>query len=101
MSFEEFQTSVAQARFPAGLTPALQALWHDARGDWDQAHGCVQDDGSVEGAWVHAYLHRKEGDISNAAYWYARARRPVVAATLALDDERTQIARALLAEAKH
>lgn len=98
MSFEEFQTSVAQAKFPAGLTPPLQALWHDARGDWDRAHACVQDDGSADGAWVHAYLHRKEGDAGNAGYWYARARQAAVGEGVALGDEWAQIARALLAE---
>jgi len=97
MSFEEFQTSVAQAKFPASVTAPLQALWHDAAGDWDKAHVCVQDDNSGDGAWVHAYLHRKEGDAGNAAYWYARARRPVVGDGVTLGDEWAQIARALLA----
>ena len=94
MSFEEFQTAVAEGRFPAGLDPALQGLWHDARGDWPRAHGCVQDADSPEAAWVHAYLHRKEGDPANAAYWYARARRPV--ATVSLGAEWEAVARALL-----
>lgn len=97
MSFEEFQTSVAQGKFPAGLAAPLQALWHDARGEWDRAHGCVQDDGSGDGAWVHAYLHRKEGDAGNAGYWYARARRPAVGDVVTLDAEWAEIARVLLA----
>jgi hypothetical protein len=62
---------------PPGLSGALLALWHDARGDWDRAHEAAQVDGSADGSWVHAYLHRKEGDPGNAAYWYSRARRPV------------------------
>lgn len=99
MSFDEFQTSVKQAKFPAGLSPALQGLWHDAGGDWARAHTCVQDDGSREGAWVHAYLHRKEGDAGNAGYWYARAGRPVVGDTVPLEEEWQQIARALLGRA--
>lgn len=100
MSFAEFERSVASAvEVPAGLSPALQALWHDARGDWSRAHACAQDDGSPSGAWVHAYLHRKEGDPGNAAYWYARARRRAPAETMTLSDEWSQIVRALLAAA--
>lgn len=95
MSFAEFEASVAQPHPPAGLSPALLGLWHDARGGWDEAHRRVQDDASADGAWVHAYLHRKEGDADNAAYWYARARRPV--ADVPLGAEWTAIARALLA----
>ena len=72
MTLEEFQKSGNE---PAGLTPPLRALWHDARGDWDAAHRIAQEDDSRDAAWVHAYLHRKEGDISNARYWYARAGR--------------------------
>jgi len=94
MSFEEFQTSVASAQFPEALSAAVQALWHDARGDWEKAHGCVQNDPSPEGAWVHAFLHRKEGDEGNAAYWYARAGQPV--ARGALEEESNTILRALL-----
>jgi hypothetical protein len=70
MTFEEFQKGGNE---PAGLAPALRALWHDARGDWDAAHRIAQEDDSRDAAWVHAYLHRKEGDISNARYWYGRA----------------------------
>jgi hypothetical protein len=72
MTFEEFQEAGDE---PAGLTPPLRALWHDGRGDWDAAHRIAQEDDSRDAAWVHAYLHRKEGDISNARYWYARAGR--------------------------
>lgn len=80
---------------PQNSTPALRALWHEAKGDWDAAHACVQDDPSREAAWVHAYLHRREGDEGNAGYWYARAGRPHSAESL--DTERTRIASALLA----
>ena len=55
----------------------LLALWWDARGDWEKAHAVAQDVDGADGAWVHAYLHRKEGDVSNAGYWYRRARQPV------------------------
>ena len=61
----------------AGLSPLLHALWHDAHGDWDRAHSLAQEIETVDAAWVHAYLHRKEGDTSNADYWYRRAGRPV------------------------
>ncbi len=60
---------------PVGLSLALQTLWWDAKGDWERAHQCAQADESAEGAAVHAYLHRKEGDLSNASYWYRRAGR--------------------------
>lgn len=94
MSFDEFETEVTAGRFPAEVALPLQALWHDARGDWPAAHAAVQDDASKAGAWVHAYLHRREGDLGNAAYWYARAGRPVATGPLAA--EWTAIARALL-----
>jgi hypothetical protein len=79
---------------PAALTPALTALWHDAAGDWAAAHGVAQDIDDETGAWIHAYLHRKEGDLSNADYWYRRARRTRPAATL--DAEWRTIVSALL-----
>lgn len=60
------------------LPALLRALWHDAQGNWAASHETAQDIVSREGAWVHAYLHRKEGDAPNAAYWYRRAGRPVV-----------------------
>jgi hypothetical protein len=72
-----------------------EALWWAARDDWDKAHRLVQDEDSREAAWVHAYLHRVEGDLSNAGYWYRRAGRPETKA--ALEDEWAEIAAALLA----
>jgi hypothetical protein len=82
---------------PPEMSHALRALWWDAKGDWDKAHACAQqDEESPEGTWVHAYLHRKEGDLSNAAYWYRRAGRPV--ATMSLEAEWATIADALLSE---
>jgi hypothetical protein len=71
----------------------LRALWLDARGDWDGAHRVVQDDESLEAAWVHAYLHRKEGDAGNAGYWYRRAGR--AHARVGLEQEWEAIAAAL------
>lgn len=91
-----FETFLSQPLSPQASAP-LRALWHDSHGAWDEAHRCVQDDSSREGAWVHAYLHRKEGDESNAGYWYARAGKKKPAATVSLDAERTALGEALLA----
>lgn len=77
MTLEEFRRSLAEAAPPAGLSDVLKALWHDGHGDWDAAHQVAQDVPDPDGAWVHAYLHRKEGDAGNAAYWYRRASQPV------------------------
>jgi hypothetical protein len=92
VTLEEFQTSGNE---PAGLTPALRALWHEAKGQWEAAHQIAQEDDSRDAAWVHAYLHRKEGDLSNARYWYARAGRAAHAGSL--EEEWRDIVRALLA----
>lgn len=94
MSFGEFTASIATGTPPPGAGPALLALWHDGRGDWDRAHELAQAAGGRDGAWVHAYLHRKEGDEGNAGYWYARAGRPAASGDLAVEWE--AIARALV-----
>src|SRR5437660_5152443 len=70
MDFAAFSESMAQAAPPPGLSRALEGLWWDAKGDWDKAHECAQAVEDDAGNWVHAYLHRKEGDASNAGYWY-------------------------------
>jgi hypothetical protein len=93
MDLAGFRASLSASEPPA-LSPALRALWLDARGNWDGAHEAAQADESGAGDWVHAYLHRKEGDASNAAYWYRRARKPVCKASL--DEEWAAIADALL-----
>lgn len=86
MSFAGFEKSVAEgASPPAGLGAPLQALWLDARGDWAGAHAMAQAAGGRDGAWVHAYLHRREGDDMNAAYWYGRAGRAAAAGELAAE----------------
>lgn len=89
-----FATFVAARELPPGTPAALRALWLDARGDWDAAHAAAQEDDGRDGAWVHAYLHRKEGDEMNAGYWYARAGRPAASGDLRAEWE--SIARALL-----
>jgi hypothetical protein len=61
---------------PQGAAAALRALWHAARGEWDAAHRLVQDESGRDAAWVHAHLHRVEGDHGNARYWYSRAGQP-------------------------
>ena len=93
MTLDEFRATLSSDASPA-VAPALVALWHDARGDWDKAHELANDVDDRTGAWVHAYLHRKEGDLGNAAYWYDRAGQPV--ANDALDAEWDRIATTLL-----
>jgi hypothetical protein len=94
MTFVEFQQSLSHTTPPSGLSGALTALWHDGRGDWDRAHDLAQEIDDETGAWIHAYLHRKEGDEGNAHYWYRRARQKP--ASGALDAEWRQIVDALL-----
>jgi hypothetical protein len=77
MTLDDFRQSLQKDDPPAELTLALVGLWWDAKGDWTRAHESAQQDEGVDGSWVHAYLHRKEGDQSNAAYWYSRAGKPV------------------------
>jgi hypothetical protein len=94
MDLSAFRASLGAATPPEGLSPALQALWWDASGDWDKAHALAQADEGGAGDWVHAYLHRKEGDAGNASYWYRRAGKPASRASLA--EEWAAIAAALL-----
>ncbi|SDK76315.1 hypothetical protein SAMN05421823_103496 [Catalinimonas alkaloidigena] len=82
MNFEEFQHSLQSPTPPTGLTAALRALWYEGKDDWEKAHQIAQDDESAAGSWVHAYLHRKEGDLGNAAYWYRRAAQPTASGPL-------------------
>jgi hypothetical protein len=91
----ELESAVTARRpFPQDADPLVKALWHDATGDWAGAHDVVQNIESAEAAWIHAYLHRKEGDLQNAQYWYRRAGKP--AASGPLPDEWREIAHALL-----
>jgi len=94
-TLEAFRDSLRSEAPPAGLSQALQALWREAKGDWPAAHRLAQAEDDAAGAWVHAYLHRVEGDLANAGYWYRRAGRPVCTQPLA--EEWAAIAAALLA----
>jgi hypothetical protein len=82
MTVEEFAASDGR-----GFDGALLALWWDARGDWEKAHEVAQEVAGADGAWVHAYLHRKEGDLGNAGYWYRRAGRAVAKGDLRVEWE--------------
>ncbi|MGH9158461.1 MAG: hypothetical protein ACRD2X_00530 [Vicinamibacteraceae bacterium] len=94
MTLSDFRGTLSETAPPAPLPAALRALWHDAKGDWDRAHAVVQDEESADAAHVHAYLHRKEGDLGNARYWYRRAGHPE--ATTSLEDEWAAIVEELL-----
>jgi hypothetical protein len=95
MNLDEFRNTIDQSDPPDGMSFALRTLWWDAKGDWQRAHACAQQDRSQTGSSVHAYLHRKEGDMSNAAGWYSRAGR--AQPTGPLEDEWEMLARQLLA----
>lgn len=93
MTLEAFITSTSYSQ-PPEIDPLLQALWHDKKGDWNKSHEIAQDIHTSDGSWVHAYLHRKEGDIGNADYWYRQAgkMRPLVS----LEEEWESIVKAFL-----
>jgi hypothetical protein len=95
MRLDDFRASLAKSDPPTGLAPTLAALWWAGKQDWDKAHGIVMDEGGEDSAWVHADLHRREGDLDNARYWYRQAQRPV--ATMPLDAEWEAIVQVLLA----
>ncbi|MEO6982948.1 MAG: hypothetical protein ABI072_07510 [Edaphobacter sp.] len=82
MTIAEFESAEAGA-----LKGALLALWWDAKGEWGKAHEVAQDVEGADGAWIHAYLHRKEGDVGNAAYWYRRAGKTVATGDLRVEWE--------------
>ena len=74
-NLQSFKESLVVDKPDAQLSTILKSLWYDAKGDWDQAHALIDQLGDRDSAWVHAYLHRKEGDIWNADYWYARTKK--------------------------
>jgi hypothetical protein len=94
MQFQTFVQSISDNKPPKGLSVYLNALWHDAKGDWHEAHSMIDHLHDETACWVHAYLHRKEGDLGNADYWYRRAgkERPSVS----VQDEWEMIAAHLL-----
>jgi hypothetical protein len=94
VSLVDFRASLSAAAPAMGLALPLAALWWAAKGEWDQAHNIVQEEDSTDAAWVHAYLHRVEGDLGNASYWYRKAGQPVAKDSLEAEWER--IASALI-----
>ena len=95
MNEADFRASLDGAAPPVGVSPALQALWLAAKGDWDAAHDVTQA-GGRDLDWVHAYLHRVEGDEANAGYWYRRAGKPIASGST--EDEWAALVRAMIAE---
>ena len=94
MTLQDFKSTLSSPQPPAHLTDLLKAMWYEGKKDWEKAHNIAQDIGSQNGSWIHAYLHRREGDQGNAAYWYRRAGRPVP--RVDLDQEWEQIVTELL-----
>ena len=80
MTYDEFISSLSTQQPPAHISSVLKALWYDGKDDWESSHNVAQDIHDKDGSWIHAYLHRKEGDIWNADYWYNKAgkKRPAV-----------------------
>jgi hypothetical protein len=79
----DFKRSLSKTKPPSGLSTALTGLWWAGKDDWNKAHKLVMDNAGADCAWVHAYLHRVEGDLDNARYWYGQARRPPATAEFA------------------
>ncbi|SFH38227.1 hypothetical protein [Pontibacter chinhatensis] len=96
MNLTTFKASLSDTTPPPAANVYLQALWHEAKGNWDKAHELIQDLPDKNAAWIHAYLHRQEGDTWNADYWYRRAGRKRLQQTLA--EEWESITSALLEE---
>jgi hypothetical protein len=88
MTLDDFKSTLQHRSPPPDLSNPLRALWEDAKGNWNRAHEIAQDIDDETGAWIHAYLHRKEGDEGNAAHWYRRAGQPVARGTLEAEWER-------------
>ncbi len=95
MTKDEFLASVqSNERPPESLSRGLQSLWHASKGDWEKAHIVAQDIPGPDGSWIHANLHREEGDLGNARYWYARAGKSE--SNAAIEVERLEIIETLL-----
>ena len=96
MTLDAFRRALSDSTPPSGLSKPLEALWRAARDEWDDAHMLAQAAQGQDAAWVHAHLHRVEGDLANAAGWYRRAGKPVCDAPL--DREWEEITRSLLSD---
>src|ERR1700761_6550762 len=96
MRFAEFRASGQNSDPPSDLSALLTAMWWEAKGDWNRAHEIAQSIQSPDGAWVHAHLHRREGDEGNAGYWYRQAQKPHPRCSI--DAEWEEIVRALLGD---
>ena len=94
MTFEEFIASTGGDAPPGGISDLLRALWFAEAGDWHASHEVAQDIHSADGSWIHAHLHREEGDLGNAGYWYNRAGKPVAGGTI--EEERHALIRCFL-----
>jgi hypothetical protein len=97
MDYKEFVGSLSSSQPPPGLPETLQALWYDGKGNWERSHEIAQDIHDKNGSWIHAYLHRKEGDLSNARYWYAMAGKKETNKTL--QEEWEELSKAFLGQA--
>ena len=94
MDLETFKNSSEETEPPEGLSVDLEAMWYQGKGNWDQAHSLAQSENGASASWVHAHLHRVEGDIRNASYWYRLANKPIC--TLSIRKEWDQIVSVLL-----
>jgi hypothetical protein len=94
MTFQEFKSTLGKSNPPDGISDLLKAMWYDGKEDWNASHNIAQDIHTQEGSLIHAYLHRKEGDIGNASYWYQKAGRPLC--KVSLQEEWDAIVRELL-----
>ncbi|MGD1914322.1 MAG: hypothetical protein ACFB2X_26840 [Rivularia sp. (in: cyanobacteria)] len=99
MTLEEFKESIENVqKCPTFLPLSLQSLWYEKKGNWDEAHTLLEDASDKDSAWVHAYLHRREGDFNNARYWYNRSGK--TESKVSLDEEWDEIALQLITKVK-
>lgn len=94
MDFETFEKSIQPGQHPPHCNQYALALWYERMGNWQEAHAIIQDIDDRNAAWIHAYLHRREGDQGNAGYWYRLAGKSFPA--ISLDEEWNVIARSVL-----
>jgi hypothetical protein len=94
MNLSTFKESLSANEPPRNISVYLKSLWYDAKGDWDKAHQLIQDVDDKNASWIHAYLHRKEGDVANSGYWYSRAGKN--RSSLSLEKEWEEIVTALV-----